>query len=110
MLQPDHITAIFQALAAIFLLLSVLELHEKKIVRGVHRLTVLFFTMMGCWNVFYFWHLDQHWSSAAGGLVALVNIIWLVQIIYYRRLEKRDPEYADRVRRSELMKASKGEY
>ncbi len=109
-LQPDHITAVFQVLAAGFILMSVLLLHESKIVRGVHRTTVLFFALMGCWNVFYFWHLDQPWSTAAGALVAAANVIWLVQIMHYRQLEKRDPGYADRVRRSELMKASKGEY
>lgn len=90
--------------------MSVLSLYENKIVRGVHWITVFFFALMGCWNIFYFWHLDQPWSTAAGALVAAVNVIWFIQIIYYRRLEKRDPGYADRVRRSELMKASKGEY
>lgn len=90
--------------------MSVLSLYDSKIVRGVHRITVIFFSLMGCWHVFYFWHLDQPWSAAAGSLVAVANIIWLAQIIYYGRLEKRDPGYADRVRRSELMKASKGEY
>ena len=109
-LQPDHINAIFEISGSFFLFLNVLQLHHDKIVRGVHLAPIFFWTTWGLWNLYFYPSLDQWWSFYGGVGLVLVNIVWVSQMIYYKRLEKRDPGYADRVRRSELMKASKGEY
>lgn len=82
---PDLINGLFEALGSIFVALSCIKLYKDKQVHGVSALTVGFFTSWGLWNLFYYPHLGQFWSSVAAGLVALVNAAWLGMIFYYRR-------------------------
>ncbi len=87
---PDMINGLFEFIAAPFILLSIIKLHREKKVRGVSYIHVLFFTFWGFWNLFYYPHLEQ-WVSFFGGIaIVFVNSIWVVQMIYYTSLEKKE--------------------
>lgn len=84
----DAVNACFEALAGLFIGLSVLRLHRDKLVRGVSPVAVGFFALWGCWNLYYYPSLGQ-WSSFAGGvLVVIANTVWVAQIVYYLLREK----------------------
>jgi len=88
-MTPDLINALFEACGAVLVLLSIHRLHRDKLVRGVHWAPVLFFTAWGVWNLFYYPHLRQLLSFRAGICLALVNAIWLAQLLYYLKAEQR---------------------
>ena len=88
-MTPDLINALFEACGATLVLLSIHRLHRDKLVRGVHWAPVLFFTAWGVWNLFYYPHLQQLLSFRAGVCLALVNAIWLAQLLYYLKAEQR---------------------
>lgn len=86
---PDMVNGAFELLGSIFILLSVRKLWQDKLVRGVHWAGVAFFASWGCWNLYFYPHLDQ-WMSFAGGLaIVTANAIWLAQMAYYIRAEQR---------------------
>ena len=88
----DNINGLFELFGGLFILLSCFKLYRDKKVRGVSYIHVGYFAMWGYWNIHYYPHLGQ-WFSFAGSLtVTLINTIWLGQIIYYLRKEKRKRE------------------
>lgn len=90
MTLPDIINGLFESVGGLFILLSVLNLHRAKVVRGVSGIHVGFFSAWGYWNLFYYPHLDQ-WFSFAGGLgIVIINTVWLGQVWYYLRKERLD--------------------
>lgn len=90
MTPQDFINGSFEVCGGFFILLSIYKLHKEKKVRGVHWAPVLFFTAWGIWNIYYYPHLGQ-WISFLGGLfIALMNMTWLTQLIYYILKEKKN--------------------
>jgi len=92
----DSINGVFETVGGVFILLNVIRLYRDKKVRGVSPTAVGFFTVWGFWNLAYYPSLSQ-WASAIGaGGVALVNTVWLGQLIYYSyRERKRDRARTD---------------
>ena len=86
---PDIVNGLFEASGTWFVWLSIRRLHSDKKVRGVHWLGVMFFATWGLWNLFYYPHLGQWWSFAGGLGIAVSNMIWLGQIAYYTKFEKK---------------------
>ncbi len=85
---PDLVNGLFECLSAPFILLSIIQLHKDKEVKGVSWKQVGFFSVWGTWNLYYYPHLDQ-WASFAGGiLIVLANTFWLGQMLYYRKEKK----------------------
>ena len=64
-------------------LLSIISVLQSEQVSGVHWVTVLFFTTWGYWNIYYYKHLEQTFSWAAGICVTAANTIWVALLIYY---------------------------
>jgi len=85
----DNINGAFEMAGGAFVALNVLRLHRDKNVRGVSMVTVAFFTVWGAWNLIYYPALDQWWSALGASSVAIMNTVWLGQIIYYTRKEKK---------------------
>ena len=84
-MSPDLLNAAFEAAGVAFLTLSVKRLHREKRVAGVSPIHVAFFCVWGYWNLFYYPSLGQWWSAAAAGALALLQTVWLGQLIYYSR-------------------------
>jgi hypothetical protein len=56
---------------------------KDKQVKGYSLWTPIFFTSWGAWNLFYYPHLGQTLSFAAGILVLCVNAVYLGLLIHY---------------------------
>ena len=79
----DVFNGAFEFLGAPFIFMSVLKLHKDKEVKGVSWTHVAFFSSWGLWNL-YFYPFMGAWFSFLGGVaLVLVNITWLLQLIYY---------------------------
>lgn len=88
---PDLINGTYEAIGGAFIALSIRKLHREKLVKGVSWIHVGFFASWGYWNLFYYPHLGQ-WLSFVGGVgIVTTNTIWLAQMIYYIRRERRLP-------------------
>ena len=86
----DVINGLYELFGAPFIVLSILRLLKDKAVKGVDWRAVAFFSTWSMWNLYYYPHLEQ-WASFFGGiLIAIVQLIWLVLMIYYIRKEKRE--------------------
>ena len=81
----DYINATFELAGAAFQALNVLQIYKDKAIRGVHWLSVFFFTAWGWWNLPYYTALGQVWSSVGASALVLVNMSWLYLIWYYRK-------------------------
>lgn len=89
-MSPDIGNALFEFFGGILIWLSVRKLHQDKQVKGVHWAPITFFCLWGYWNLFYYAHLDQWYSWAAGINVTFANTVWVGQMIYYAVKEKNE--------------------
>lgn len=88
----DLINGMFELFGGWFIIFSCIRLFKDKKVRGVSWMAVGYFTLWGYWNLAYYSNLNQ-WTSLIGSLsVTLINTVWLTQIIYYIRKEKRNEQ------------------
>lgn len=90
MMWPDLVNGAFETAGGGFILLSIVNLHRAKVVRGVSWLHVGFFSSWGLWNLVYYPTLDQWFSFAGGAVLVAANIFWLGQILYYLRKERKN--------------------
>jgi len=75
-------------LAGVFVLDHCRNVLKDKMVAGVSIVAVIFFTLWGFWNLYYYPHLDQ-WLSFYGGLfIVMANFLWVVLLIKYKGEEK----------------------
>jgi len=85
----DTANASFEMLGGIFLWLNVLRLYRDKLVRGWDWRVMVFFTVWGFWNLYYYPHLDQWLSFVAGAFIAVTNAVYLALALYYIRKERQ---------------------
>lgn len=84
----DLVNGLFECIGGIFSFLNVLKLYKDKQVKGVHILTMIFFTTWGVWNI-YFYPVNGLTLSFYGGIsVALANVIWCWLYFYYKLKKK----------------------
>ena len=90
MLQlPDLTNAAFEVASSLFMLLNIRRLLKDKKVRGFDWRVMAFFVVWGDWNLYYYPHLDQWLSFAAGISIGLANTVYLALMIHYIRLERK---------------------
>ncbi len=82
-MSPDLCNGLFESFGALFLFGNVLKLRQDREVKGVDWRAVAFFFAWGCWNLFYYSHLNQPCSFCGGILIATMNLIWLAHVAYY---------------------------
>jgi hypothetical protein len=88
---PDLINGLFEFTGSLALWLNVAALHHDKRVQGVRWYTTAFFFSWGVWNLAYYPMLGQ-WLSLVGGCsIATANLVWLCQMLYYRRKTAKKP-------------------
>lgn len=81
--MSDLINACFELSGGCIILLNVRQLYKDKELKGFHWGVLLFFTVWGYWNLYYYPHLQQ-WLSFIGGIsVVSSNTIYLSMVIYY---------------------------
>ena len=86
---PDLANAIFEGLGAFVIFLNVKRILKDKQVKGFDWRVMLFFTLWGYWNLYYYPHLDQWLSFTAGLGIVVSNTIYTVLLVYYVTLERR---------------------
>ena len=85
MTTPDLINATFSVIAGNMLWINVYALAKDKQVKGVTFQSTVIMTLWGCWNLWYYPHLDQ-WASFWGGLsIVSANVVWLMLAWEYSR-------------------------
>lgn len=83
-MTPDQINSGFELAAGLLLMLNVKRLYRDKNFRGVCIAPTALMAAWGCWNLYFYPHLNAWWSFAAGIPIVIVNAIWVGQMIYYR--------------------------
>lgn len=89
MWSPDLINASLELGGALFSALNVVRLWRDRTVAGVSYTAFAFFTLWGCWNLFYYPHLSQPLSALAALALVLVNIAWLLLAWWFARERRR---------------------
>lgn len=87
-MTPDMVTGTFEALASLFICLSIHKLYKDKFVAGISYIHVAFFAAWGYWNLYFFPHYELWYSFTGGMFVVLANTIWLTQLLYYTKYPK----------------------
>lgn len=93
----DFVNGTFESLGGFFILLSVVKLYHDKRVRGVSWIHAAFFSSWGYWNLAYYPHLGQWMSFIGGAFLVAVNTVWLLQMLYYLRVERIVEAEPDRI-------------
>ena len=81
--SPDLINGTFEILGGVFVLNHCRSVIRDKAVKGVSIISVVFFSLWGCWNIYYYPHLDQWWSFYGGLVIVSANTLWCVLLIKY---------------------------
>lgn len=81
---PDMINGLFEIVSAGFSAKNVQAVYKEKQVRGVYWPFWIFLSTWGLWNVFYYPHLEQWWSTVGGIILVSVNITWTILAYKYR--------------------------
>lgn len=82
--STDMFNACFELGGAALTLLSVRALMRDKKVRGFSPAPIVFFTVWGVWNLWFYSSLGQWFSMFASSTVLAVNAVWLLLIWKYR--------------------------
>jgi hypothetical protein len=78
----------FELVSCIFLSLNIIALYRDKVVKGLSLLSAGFYATWACWNVFYYFHLDQPASFWVAIPVAVLTTWWIVLAWWYRHTNK----------------------
>lgn len=85
MITVDLINGIFEALAGLFVLNHCRVLAQHKETRGVSVASTAFFTLWGCWNLYYYPTLNQPLSFYGGLFVVAANALYVGMMLRYRK-------------------------
>jgi len=79
-MTPDLINGLFEFGGGILLWLNVRRLYKDRTLMGVTPWPVVFFTLWGYWNLWFYPALNCWWSWAGGLFVVAANTAWLVML------------------------------
>ena len=82
---PDFVNGSFELFAGGFVLLSVRKTLATRSSGGASWVTVAFFSSWGWWNLFYYPHLGQPWSTIGAIFVCAANCAWAALLWKFRR-------------------------
>lgn len=79
----DLINGIFELLGGLLLCLNVRAVWKTKSIAGVSTLPVILFTVWGFWNLAYYPHLHQPFSTFGAVTVVIANLAWLSLVNWF---------------------------
>ena len=88
MVINDLINGSFELLSGGFCLINIFQLVKDKKLSGVSWVPTMFFTIWGCWNLYYYPSLGQTMSFIGGIVIFVINSIWLFLVFYYKQKYK----------------------
>jgi len=80
----DLINGSFELLSGLLTILNIVKLIKDKQLKGISYIPIVFFTMWGIWNLYYYPSLNQIYSFIGGMIITIVNLVWLMLLIYYK--------------------------
>jgi Kef-type K+ transport system membrane component KefB len=86
----DIVNAVFEFGMACALTLNLYRLWRDKQVRGISLWGVVWPTMWGYWNLYYYPSLGQTASFIAGVFVVATNTSWVLLALKYKRQRAHD--------------------
>lgn len=92
-IDQDIINSIFEVIGGIVLWLNIKKLYKDKEFKGVSIAPTAFFMLWGYWNLYYYPSLNQWASFWAGCLLVIANTIWVGQMVYYYRKNKKNNKF-----------------
>lgn len=81
----DAINGTFELFGALSGLANIRQLIKDKEVKGVAWHVTLFFVAWGLWNLYFYSHLHQWLSLAAGVGITATNVVWLGLLFRYKK-------------------------
>lgn len=82
-MTPDIINALFEFTGAYLTWQNFRRVRRDQGYAGIYWPAVAFFLGWGLWNLFYYPHLGQWWSAAAGAALCITNFCWLGAMWWY---------------------------
>lgn len=82
--MADIINASFEFVGIIAVWLNIRAILRDRQVKGVSVLNVLFFSIWGFWNIYYYPSLEQFWSGVAAGLLAASNSFYFFLVMRFK--------------------------
>jgi hypothetical protein len=83
-MTPDMINGLFECVGGLLVLLHCRAVLRDRAVAGVSPIATALFTLWGIWNLFYYPHLGQWFSFAAGLVIVAANGWWLFLLYRFR--------------------------
>lgn len=81
----DSANAFFELVGALLTWLNVRRLYIDKEVKGIQWEVTLFWLSWGIFNLFFYGPVLGLWFSwAAGALLTLANVAWIILLMYYK--------------------------
>ena len=91
-MTPDIANGLFELVGGTLMFVNCWRVHRDKQVRGVSWPVMLFFTLWGFWNL-YFYPAYGLWMSFWGGvLIVAGNVTWVTLAGYYILKERNHEE------------------
>lgn len=81
--RADVINSWFEWAGSLFIAASIVQVLHDKQVYGISWLTILFFSVWGYWNLYYYRAVSHMRSLIAAGFLALTNSVYLGLLLYY---------------------------
>jgi uncharacterized membrane protein YfcA len=81
----DLFNGLFECGAGFAAYLNCWRLFQDKEVKGIAVGSIVFFTLWGAYNLFFYPAKDLWWSFYGGLVVFSGNVLWIVLLIYYSR-------------------------
>ena len=81
----DLINCIFRYGAGFVILRNIYLLHIQKEVKGISKISTVFFLSMGLWDLVFYGANGFSLSFLSSCFVASCNMIWLYQMFYYTK-------------------------
>ncbi len=94
-MTPDLINGCFELAAGLLIMLNVRKLYRDKQLRGVCIAPTALMATWGFWNLYFYPHVGALWSFAAGIPIAVINTIWVGQMILYTQRERKTKKIND---------------
>jgi uncharacterized membrane protein YfcA len=82
----DQINSGFIFVAGIFYVLNLLKLIKDKDVKGISKLSIVFFSIWNIWTLFFFLMVTEFWwTIGAYIIVTVLNVVYIILMIKYSR-------------------------
>ena len=84
----DLINSLFQLSAGILTWLNIIKIRKDKDTKGMSLVPLFIYCSMGYWNIYFYHHINKPISLIAGLSITAANTIWVLHILYYRKIKK----------------------